>query len=148
MTDTAGTLEINAPQSSGMTVVSQAGGETPSQNQSLTIQLGHDAKKALLWVIPTLTTLAVFSGLAVGVSIIGFTSLRTQIDRDHEYQMAQLKRSEDAASWLKIQVQSQNSIMQREGMFRPGDEIDGPEGNMQFVPGPHGARPVFKPRSK
>jgi hypothetical protein len=74
-------------------------------------------------LLPWLMLTAVLSGFAVAFSILTFFYMHDQMLRD--------QRSYEQ---MRVQVLSQNAILQRQGFIKPGDEWMGPEGNLQFNP--------------
>lgn len=66
---------------------------------------------------------SILSGFAIAVSVLTFFYMHDQMLRDQR-----------SFEQMRVQVLSQNAILQREGFVKPGDEWMGPEGNLQFNP--------------
>lgn len=78
-----------------------------------------DTTKLVPWMMLT----CILAAFAMAFSLMTFFYLHDQ--------MLSTQRS---AELMRIQVLSQNAIMLRQGFIKPGDEWDGPEGNLQFNP--------------
>lgn len=73
-------------------------------------------------------------GIAAGYALATSVNERNAREDQYGHLHDQLLRDERAFEQARIQVLSQNAILQREGMIKPGDEWMGPEGNLQFNP--------------
>lgn len=77
-----------------------------------------------------LALVGIVSGFALAISVNERSAREDQYGHLHD----QLLRDERAFEQARIQLLSQNAMLQREGFVRPGDEWMGPEGNLQFNP--------------
>jgi hypothetical protein len=66
---------------------------------------------------------SILAGFSLAFSILTFFYLHDQMLRDQR-----------SFEQMRVQILSQNAILQREGFIKPGDEWMGPEGNLQFNP--------------
>jgi hypothetical protein len=94
----------------------RGGGQIANVPVNITVDLGKSTLIAL-------GVVSAFSGFAVAMSVLTFFYFHDQMLRDQR-----------SAEQQRIQVLSQNAILQRQGFIRPGDEWMGPEGNLQFNP--------------
>jgi hypothetical protein len=83
------------------------------------VRMPVEHSKLLPWLMLT-SMLAAFS---VAMCFLTFMYLHDQMLRDQR-----------SFEQLRVQVLSQNAILQKRGFILPGDEWLGPEGNLEFDP--------------
>lgn len=94
----------------------RGGGNIANVPVNVKVELG---KETLTLVYVT----SIVSGFALAMSLLTFFYLHDQMLRDQR-----------SFEQMRVQVLSQNAILQRQGLIKPGDEWMGPEGNLQFNP--------------
>ena len=99
-----------------LTQDARGGGNIANVPVDIKLNLG---KETLTLVYVT----SILAGFSIAFSVLTFFYLHDQMLRDQR-----------SSEQMRVQVLSQNAILQREGFIKPGDEWMGPEGNLQFNP--------------
>lgn len=99
-----------------LTQDARGGGTIANVPVTVKVDLG---KETLTLVYVT----SIVSGFALAMSLLTFFYLHDQMLRDQR-----------SFEQMRVQVLSQNAMMQRGGLVLPGDEWMGPEGNLEFNP--------------
>lgn len=75
-------------------------------------------------LVPWLMIMALFSGFGMAASLFGL--LRTQQQND----VVSLMQNEMAR--MRVHIMSNDALLLREGVMKPGDQYWGPEGNIEY----------------
>jgi hypothetical protein len=103
----------------------------PTHSQDDSIKVGSPGAPVMIVrgpvehskLLPWLMLTSILAGFSVSMATLTFFYLHDQ-----------MLRNDRAYEQMRVQVLSQNAILQKRGFILPGDEWLGPEGNLEFDP--------------